>query len=223
MKTDISVEMLTERVKRQLVNIADVSQQDSTLIDMYIYKALSDLEEALYPCRIKQTKRENGLSEFRTRHIGQYAMFLWFLGRHLYESGKDDLAESISYVNSSLNSVFLNHRVNMPKHFYLDHPMATVIGRAEIGDYFFCMQCCTVGGVQRNGQLIFPHLGSHVEMMSGSSVIGDCHVGDYVIFASHSLVKNRNIPNDCIVFGQDRDLVIRQYTHEEMLRHMTYF
>lgn len=221
MQIDVNQEALMKKVRSQFEFITGAKAPKD--LDCIINKALISMHKSLKDCKIKQAKSVDGNIEFKTRHIGQYAMFLYFLSRLYYENGEEMVADDISYINSTLNSIFLNHTVNMPKHFYLDHPLATIIGRANIGEYFFCSQSCTIGAVSKNNKLLWPNLGKHVEMMSGSSIIGDCNIGNYVILASHCLIKNRNIPDNCIVFGQDYDIVIKQYSHEEMLNHMVCF
>lgn len=223
MQIDVHRQLLIRKIRKQMDFICGKCDEPEEKMIRNVEQSLLDMEMALKPCRIKQSMTADGETIFRTRHIGQYAMFLWFLSRNYYQEGNIEFAEDISYANSVLNSLFLNYKVNMPPHFYFDHPIGTIIGQAHIGDYFFCSQNCTVGAVTKGKELIWPHLGEHNEMMMGSSVIGDCHIGDYVIFASNCHVKNRCIPDNCIVFGQDRDIVIKQYSREEIKRHLVCF
>ncbi len=219
---DVPYDDFRNRLLKQLKYVSGYTVENVCDFDELVTNTISDIEATLIPCRIKQTKNEEGETVFSTMHIGQYACFLWYLGRRAYEKGDEEMANYISYLNSSVNSIFLNHKVDMPKHFYLDHPLGTIIGSAIIGDYFFCLQGCTVGAINRisDGKVVFPVIGNHVEMLAGSSIIGDCKIGDYVILAQNSVVKNKDIPDNSIVFGQDRNIIIKRYHHEEMLKHM---
>ena len=135
----------------------------------------------------------------------------------------EELAQACSYVNTSLNGIWLNHNVDMPSHFYLDHPLGTVIWKAKIGDFFACCQGCTIGAEDHHGEFVFPVLGEHVEMMANSSIIGKCQIGNNVLLAANSLVKNTDIPDNSIVFGMDREIVVKTYTEDVMKDKMLYF
>ena len=216
---DIPAVQLKRRIEKQLYFLTDFDETpelDANLFDEAVRRQEESLSKSIAP----QVIRGGGI-HFSSMHIGQYASFLYWLARSASKENKL-LAERISYLNTCVNSIWLNHNVDMPEHFYLDHPLGTIIGKANIGDYFGCLQNCTVGAVEKNGQLIFPKLGIHVEMLSESSVIGDCTVGNNVILSANCVVKNQDIPDNCIVFGQDRDICIKQLG-EKMRKYFSFF
>lgn len=51
-----------------------------------------------------------------------------------------------------MNGCDLYHEVNLPHYFTLDHPVGSVMGRAEYGEGFSFGQNCTVG----NNKGIYP-------------------------------------------------------------------
>ena len=53
-------------------------------------------------------------------------------------------------------------------------------------------------------------------MYSNSTIIGETTIGNYVIISSGTYIKNENIPDNCIVFGQSPNLVIKERSVEEM-------
>jgi serine O-acetyltransferase len=85
----------------------------------------------------------------------------------------------------------------MPPVFFLDHPVGSVIGRADFGNYFSFSQNCTVG----NNKGKYPNIGKNVKMMSGSKIIGNCKIGDNVIVSANTYLKDVDIPDCSLVFG----------------------
>jgi serine O-acetyltransferase len=93
----------------------------------------------------------------------------------------------------------------MPKIFFLDHPVGTVLGKANYGEGFTFAQNCTVG----NNKGKYPVFGLNVRMKSGSKVLGDCMIGDNVIISANTYIKDMNIPKCSIVFGSSPNLIIK--------------
>ena len=84
------------------------------------------------------------------------------------------------------------------------------MGRAKYSNGFFFYQGCTVGGTtDKNGNDCYPVIEENVRMYANSSILGRCHVGRNVQIGAGALVKNQNIPADCIVFGQSPNLIIK--------------
>lgn len=126
------------------------------------------------------------------------------------EPSHRSLADRIYYLNKSLNAIDLFYEVEMSDIFHLDHPVGTVLGRATYGDHFSCGQNCTVG----NNRGIYPTMGFNVKLLSGSMLIGNCQVGDNVILAANTYVKDCDIqdcdiPSYSIVFGNTPNLTIK--------------
>lgn len=125
------------------------------------------------------------------------------------------MADKVYYLNKSLNCVELYHEVKLPSVWYCEHPFGTVLGRAEYNDYFFFYQGCTVGGnFRKDGSIIYPKFGKHVKMLSNSKVLGDCHIGSNVIISANCYIKDTDIPDDTIVFGQHPNIVLKKNNYE---------
>lgn len=85
------------------------------------------------------------------------------------------------------------------------------MGRAKYGNGFFFYQCCTVGGPKdEEGNIYYPVIGENVHMYANSSVLGNCKIGNNVNIGAGAIVKNQNIPDNCTVFGQSPNLIIKQ-------------
>jgi serine O-acetyltransferase len=87
----------------------------------------------------------------------------------------------------------------------LDHPVGSVMGRAKYSDYFSFGQNCTVG----NNHSIYPVIGDHVKMCASSMILGNCTIGNNVIIGAGACVKDENIPDNSLVFGNSPNLIIK--------------
>ena len=145
---------------------------------------------------------------FNPFHSGQYAIFHYYLSHILskhFESNKL-LADKVYYLNKTLNSVEFFYEVKLPAIFFADHPIGSVMGRANYGDFFSFAQNCTVG----NNKGIYPEIGKNVRLAAGSTILGNCKIGDNVIISANSYVKDTDIPDCSIVFGTYPNLVIKK-------------
>ena len=143
---------------------------------------------------------------FNPYQSAQYTIFLYFMSRSIWvRTGNSILSDKIYYLNKTLNGCDLFYQVDLPDFFKLDHPVGSVMGRANYGEGFSFGQCCTVG----NNRGIYPVLGKNVRMCAFSSIIGNCKVGDNVIIGSNSGIKDINIPSDMMVFGHTPNNVIK--------------
>lgn len=58
----------------------------------------------------------------------------------------------------------------------------------------------------------------NVIMYSNSTILGNCNVGDNVILATGTIIKDQDIPNNSIVFGESPNLVIKEKSEGEMYK-----
>lgn len=93
----------------------------------------------------------------------------------------------------------------MPESFFLEHPVGTVLGRAQYGNRFFAMQNCTIGG----NKGYYPIIGNNVKMYSGAKILGNSIIGDNVSVAANTYIKDTNIPDNATIFGSSPHLVIK--------------
>lgn len=140
-----------------------------------------------------------------------YMIFLYYLSNELYRSGRClELCDKVYYLNKIMHSVDLFYAIQLPDIFGAEHPLSSVMGRASYSDGFFFYQGCTVGGTyDREGNLHYPVIGRNCRMYSNSSILGNCKIGDNVSIGAGAIVKNQNIPDNSIVFGQSPNLIIK--------------
>lgn len=146
----------------------------------------------------------------------QYSVFLYYLSNSLYKAGKTDKASLVYYLNKLMHSVELFYAIELPEHFSAEHPLGAVMGNAVYGDYFFFYQGCTVGGNPRGNKSDYPMLGKYVTMYSNSKILGASHIGNHVVIAANAYIKDTDIPDYSIVYGQYSKLIVKTGQQEKI-------
>lgn len=214
MKMSMDKASLENLLAKQLDNLLLFDRKtESAMLAEGVKSALKRTEFCFSHCK-NTYYHKDGKTCFSPFHSGQYSIFLYFLSNSIWaEQGEAGLAEKVYYLNKIFNSVDLFYQVKLPNIFYLDHPLSSVMGRAQYGDFFFFSQGCTVG----NNKGIYPCIGKHVSMMSGSCILGNSNIGDNCIISAHSLVKDQDIPPNSIVFGKYPNLIIKTKNEKDAL------
>lgn len=183
-----------------------ISDEEMELIKGYYTEAF-ERSEYCFSASTNKYYHRCGETYFNPFHSGQWCIFLYFLSNTLYRKNASYSisCDKIYYLNRMLNGVDMFYEVNLPDIFMLDHPLGSVIGRGTIGNYFSFSQGCTIG----NNKGIFPVLGENVKMLSNAKIIGNTHIGDNVIVAANTYVKDQNIESNVIVFGISPNLILK--------------
>lgn len=108
------------------------------------------------------------------------------------------------------------YAVDLPTHFLCEHPLGSVLGRANYGDYLFVYQGTTVGGNRSKGELKYPVIGNNTIRFANSTVLGDTHIGNNVVISADTYIINENIPDNCVVFGKSPNLTIKLKSEDEI-------
>ena len=106
--------------------------------------------------------------------------------------------------SKTISGCDLYYEVEMPEVFSFDHPTGSFMGRAVYGDGFSFTQGCTVG----NSDEIYPVIGNHVSMQTGSTILGNSHIGDNCTILAGTFIKNQDVPSNSIVSGKSPNLII---------------
>ncbi len=200
----ISKSKLLNLVLTQLRNFFGVEGVDGETAD--VFSDVLEHCEHCFSCQRNKYYRKDGRVYFNPFHGGQYAIFLYFLSRQFFLHGHRQFADAVYCLNRALHSVDLYYEVALPSIFGLDHPLGSVLGRAEYSDYFYFTQHCTVG----NNRGVYPKFGSNVSLLAGAMVIGSSVVGRNCIISAGVYVKDQCIPSNSIVFGRSPDIVIKR-------------
>lgn len=147
-------------------------------------------------------------------HSVQYGMFLYFLSNEIYQKFvlenvpiAEDICDKIFVVNMCFTGMDIFYGQKMPDIFLPTHTSGVVFSpHAKIGDYFMFAHGCNIG---MNGDKA-PVIDKYVIMFGNSKVIGNCCVGDHVIFGANTYIKDMDIPSHSLVFGQYPNVVIKK-------------
>lgn len=185
---------------------------DEEIIKKYVEKSYMCVEKCLSTMTVKQ--------KFTPYHTVCWSIFLYFLSNILGKEGVSREAGEVYYLNKVMHNNDWFYQINLPEHFFAEHPIGSVLGRAKYGDHFFFYQGTTVGGNRKGSKLFYPQMGDNVLMYANSTVLGDCKIGSNVIISAGAYLLNERIPDNCIVFGQTPNIVIKQ-RDEDTIKNMT--
>ena len=143
----------------------------------------------------------------RTANNAQYTIFLYELSRVMSQVGLKDEADRIYALLRIVSAADIYHEVRMPDLWCCDHPLGSVIGRAQFapGSTLVFSQNCNIG----NNRMIYPRIRGNLHMMPNSSLLGDCVVEGNVVLANGALAMDAGMLSNCIVFGRSPDLVLK--------------
>ena len=208
----ISKEDLLMQLIKQLENFFILSEKDKKCISACLEEVLIRCEHNFINANNKYYQYTENEVKFDPCHSVQYMIFLYYLSHYLYKNNiGEGLCDKVYYLNKIMNGVDLFYAIKLPNAFSAEHPIGTIMGRAEYSDGFFFYQGCTVGGTRKGKQLYYPLIGKNVKMYANSSIIGNCIIGDNVQIGAGCIVKNQNIPSNATVFGQSPNLIIKKY------------
>jgi len=145
--------------------------------------------------------KKNKQTYFNHLNSDQYSIFLYFFSSTCFiEKVNVKTCNKIYYLNKVLHSVDLFYEIKLPNIFNLIHPMGTVLGRAKYSDFFVAYQNCTVGvsGTEH------PTIGKFVTLRPGSSVLGNCVIGNNSEISAGSLILNKKIIKNSIYIGNPK-------------------
>ncbi len=192
---------------------------DESVIKKYVPYALDAVEQN-YKDYSNTRFCDNGEVIFSPYMSSQWMFFLYSLSHIIYLNNENQYgrgaADQIYYLNKILHSIDWFYAVDLPVHFYSEHPLKSVMGRAKYGDWLLIYQGTTVGGSRKTGKVYYPTIGNNVILFSDSAILGNSRIGDNVMISSGTRVINTDIPANSIVFGISPNLIIREYDEKEM-------
>lgn len=198
----------------QISNNFFKSIDDEMLISRHFPMVLERFEKTISNIDNKYYYKVNddGVREayFDPLHTCQWLLFLYITANTIfkYESEKPEAArvicDKIYGQSKTVSGCDLYYEVNMPEIFCFDHPTGSFMGRAQYGNYFSFTQGCTVGNVNE----IYPVIGTHVTMLSGSKILGNSHIGNNCLILAGTIIKDQDVPDNSIVSGKSPELII---------------
>lgn len=202
--SNISSKELIAMTKHQLESFFPISDDEYLSLTQCVESVLQRVKYCFSRTPNKYYSRD-GETFFNPFHSGQYCIYLYFLSRIVWQQGNSILADKIYYLNKIMNGCDMFYEVELPDFFMLDHPVGSVLGRAQYGEGFTFGQNCTIG----NNHGIYPVIGKNVELCVNASIIGNSHISDNVTIGAYACVKDQDVPANSIVFGQSPNLIIK--------------
>lgn len=207
MKLSLSEEDLKNYIAKQVNNFfPDKFLITSFDVEKILSNALKRTEYCFSNINLKYYGKEKEIY-LNHLHSEQYCMFLWFLSNEAYLKNNINLAEKLFYLNKTLNCLDAFYSIKLPDIFMLSHPVGTVLGNASYKNYLLVYQNVTIGASK---EYIYPVLGEDVSLYAGSKIIGNCNISDNVTLSAGSCIINEDIPPNTFVFGQSRNLILKQ-------------
>jgi len=197
---------------KQINNFYFIDEGEIKIIDEIYPLAVSRLEN-----NIKYLKNKYFTTPFNPLHNASWTMFLYFMANKIYKAKQNlDLADKIYNLIKIISSMELFYNVELPEIFFFGHPIGSVIGKATFSNYFSFDQGCVVG--QNKG--LYPIFGEKVVMYSNSKVLGNSKIGKNVLISANTYIKDCDIPDNSIVFGQSPNLVIKTYDEQYINKYL---
>ena len=144
----------------------------------------------------------------------QYAMWLYWMSNQLYKDGAPlNWSKKVFLLNKMMHGCDIFYEVELPSIFLLVHPLGAVLGRGVYQDYLMVYQRTSIGSNHNN----YPELGKYLTLRPGSSILGDCQVGENVTIAAESLVIDHSLESNTVYFGAPNKHWIRQKNSTEII------
>ena len=202
-------------IYRQIQSIYGLTETDEEYMEKYFGEAVLRTLECFSHIKNKYYVQ----NKINFYHSVQYLIFLYYLSNSIYKNEIKNCADYLDYrtnarmicdklycLNKLMSSCEIYYEIELPKFFFAEHPLGSVIGRAKIGKGFCFMQSCTVG----NNAGFYPIIGEYVFMYSGAKILGNAHIGNRVLIAANTYIKDQDVPDDVIVFGASPNLIIKK-------------
>lgn len=165
----------------------------------FVDQALERVEYGFARLRLKNYSDGSGAC-FSHLHSDQYAVFLYYLANSTFSAKPGHpVADKAYALNKALHALDAYYEVGLPAIFAVQHPVGTVLGRANYGDYFLCYHNCTVGANLDND---YPSFGRGTVMYGGSRVIGRTGLGDNTFVSTGTIViDGGTLAGDSVLHG----------------------
>jgi serine O-acetyltransferase len=165
---------------------------------------------------------KNGNARFSATHYSGHALVLYQIARECFLSKRSDLAERIYFLNIATTTSDLHYEIDLPLRTGCDHPLGTVIGRADFSresKLFFNQQCTIGGNFDLQGHPKYPKVDGLLFLHPKSSLVGENHCSGIVILANSTYVKNLGAVQDCLIFGESPNLIFKPLTKQIIANH----
>lgn len=142
-------------------------------------------------------------------NLDQSVYLLYFSSRIAFLRGDINMASMFYRLNRMLNAIDVFYEVELPIHTMFIHPVGTVLGRAEFGDYLVVYQGVTVGS-DLNGN--FPKLDGNNVLFSNSSLLANSVLGKNCGLGARAFAYNVQVNDNQFLKADDKSKYIEPET-----------
>lgn len=207
-RSSINLNDLTQLVTKQLNTfIPDLDHINGDTLTPFVQIALERIRHCFEGISNKYYNDGDEVY-FNHLHSDHYCSFVYLLSNECYKNANIPVATKLFLLNKYLHGLDLYFSVSLPEIFMLVHPVGAVVGNANYGNKIVIYQNCTIGSVFKEGKYIYPSFGENVVLYSRVSVLGECSIGNNVIFGANTFVIKTDIPDSSIVTGSSPALSI---------------
>tara|TARA_B100001250_G_scaffold414249_1_gene451532 strand:- start:4956 stop:5624 length:669 start_codon:yes stop_codon:yes gene_type:complete len=179
-------------------NFSDGIEINSSQLESMIDEGLKRTESCFKNVECKYYN-EHEIINFNHLNSDHMAVLLYFSANSGYQfKYEKNLLEKFFYLNKIMNGVDMFYSVILPKVFFVVHPLGSVFGNAKYGNYMSFYQNVTIGSTEDGS---YPSFGKGIVLFGNCSVIGNCKIGNNVLFAANSFIINKNVPDNSTVLG----------------------
>jgi len=207
-------------IERHLISqVNNILIYEDPLFEKVLFKAAPRSKERYLYCL--NQKKINHMPNHVIYHANEYASYLYILSNEIWlQTAETEHAEKIYLLNRYLNAIDIFYDRKMPEVFFFEHPVGSVIGRAEIGNYFVLHQGVTVGG---NLDWEYPTIGENVVLYSNAMVTGRCVIGKNCQIGAGVILHNETIEDGTTLVMSGNNITINSkrdhkvhYFHSEV-------
>lgn len=147
---------------------------------------------------------KDGQPYFYHLHSDQYATFLYYLANSIFKlGGAKEVCDKLILLNRALHGCWFSYKGALPDVFLLVHPVGTVLGNAAYSDFLVVLQSVTVNTGDDGGEKLLPELGKALFLSAGATITGDKPVGDGVTVGVNTVIYNKSIPDNALVYTDE--------------------
>ena len=207
----MSIQELLSYIQKQAEHFyPDGTRFDGKDVQSAFSLALDRLENSIKTVTLPGYHNNVGEPTFSHMHADQYAQLLYFFSNSLWCISQNRLVcDKLLAMNRTLHSLFLSYKCKMPEHFVLGHPIGTILGNADYGDYLVVFQGVTVNTEKDENGEAAPHLGKGLFLGAHSKIIGKQIIGDRVSIGVDAFLFQEDVPNDSVVLLENGRTIIR--------------
>ena len=182
-------------------------------LETHIWAALKVSEQRFILNKSKYYSSNDGSrAQFNATHYSTHALLLYQIARECFLNGRREIADKVYFLNIVTTSADLFYEVELPLRTGCDHPLGSVIGKANFDNdssLFFNQNCILGGNFNSNGNIAYPQISGNLFLHPNAVLVGDVTVTGIVVLSNSAYVKDAGNLNDVVVFGNSPNLTTK--------------